>query len=144
MIIRFVRDLLAVFLMLVAAPSLAADRHIEVALSARSAEPRPGATTRLAITLTPQEGWHAYWRNPGDSGLAPEATWRLPEGVSIRPLEHPAPHVLELGGFTSYVHEGQVVLLADLVVNRSVRVGAALPLRGTLTWLACSDSLCVP
>ncbi|MFP5455260.1 MAG: protein-disulfide reductase DsbD family protein [Alphaproteobacteria bacterium] len=122
----------------------AADRHISVSVAARVADPRPGTTTRIAITLTPQHGWHAYWRNPGDSGLPPEATWTLPEGATIGALEHPAPTLLELGGLASYVHEGAFTLLADLRIAQSVSPGTRLPVRGSLSWLACSDSLCVP
>lgn len=136
--------LLAVLLGLLSVPAIAADPHIEVSVATRSAEPRPGGTTRIAITLTPDRGWHAYWLNPGDSGLPPEAQWRLPQGVTITKLEHPAPSLLELGGLASYVHEGPVTLLADLKVDRSLAAGTPLPIRGTLTLLACSDSLCVP
>ncbi|WP_233130627.1 protein-disulfide reductase DsbD family protein [Sphingomonas jeddahensis] len=113
-------------------------------MAVRVSDPRPGAGTRIGITMTPQSGWHAYWQNPGDSGLPPEVTWTLPEGVTISALEHPAPSLLTLGGLASYVHEGRFTLLAHLRVDSSVPSGTPLPVRGALTWLACSDSLCVP
>lgn len=141
---RILFAVLAMVFGLLPAAAPAAVRHIEVAVTARDAAPRPGATTRIAITMAPERGWHAYWRNPGDSGLPPEASWTLPKGVTIGPLEHPAPTLLELGGLASYVHEGAFTLLADLRIDRSVPAGTLLPIRGTLNWLACSDRLCVP
>ena len=144
MTIRILLALLTLMIGVLPADAIAADRHIDVSVAARNADPRPGATTRIAITMTPQQGWHAYWRNPGDSGLPPEATWTLPKGVTIGTLEHPAPSLLELGGLASYVHEGAFTLLADLRIDRSIPAGMRLPIRGTLNWLACSDSLCVP
>lgn len=143
-IIRFVLALMALVSGLLPIGAAAAERHIEVSIAARNADPRPGTTTRIAITMTPERGWHAYWRNPGDSGLPPEAAWRLPTGVTIGTLEHPAPTVIELGGLASYVHAGAFTLLADLKVSPSISPGTILPIRGTLNWLACSDSLCVP
>lgn len=111
---------------------------------AESDTPRPGAKTRIAIRMTPEPGWHGYWINPGDSGVPVEAKWHLPNGVRGGALEQPSPTVLELGGLASYVHEGAFTLLADLAVDRSVAPGTALPVKVDLTWLACSDSLCVP
>ena len=32
--------------------------------------------------LKPEDGWHVYWRNPGDSGLPTQLSWTgLPEGA---------------------------------------------------------------
>jgi thiol:disulfide interchange protein len=144
MILRF---LIALCLAIAAVSPAAAQvpaSHIAADMVARVSDPRPGAGTRIGITLTPQPGWHAYWQNPGDSGLPPEVTWTLPKGVRISALKHPAPSLLTLGGLASYVHEGRFTLLADLSVDGSVPSGTPLPIRGALTWLACSDSLCVP
>ncbi|UZK70603.1 protein-disulfide reductase DsbD family protein [Sphingomonas sp. S1-29] len=144
MITRFLLGLIA--LLVAATPNVvsAADQHISVAITASSTAPRPGSGARVAIVMTPEPGWHAYWSNPGDSGLPPEATWTLPEGVRIGAFEHPAPSLLELGGLASYVHAGTFTLLADLTISPSVPAGTPLPIRGSLSWLACSDSLCVP
>lgn len=49
----------------------------------------PEITAALCFRMDP--GWHLYWKNPGDSGLAPEVVWELPEGWEAGPLEHPVP-----------------------------------------------------
>ena len=45
-----------------------------------------GQTIWLGLELQHQPHWHTYWRNPGDSGLPTELTWKLPAGVSASPL----------------------------------------------------------
>lgn len=119
-------------------------RHMDAQLLAKSSQPSPGGKTRVALKMTPQPGWHGYWTNPGDSGLSVEVEWKLPAGVRIGTLEHPAPTRLDLAGFSSYVHESSYTLLGDLTVDRSVVPGTALPIRAEASWLVCSDELCVP
>lgn len=119
-------------------------QHIQASLYAQSEAPKPGEKTRLAIRMIPEQGWHGYWINPGDSGLSVDAEWHLPEGVHAGPLEHPAPALLELAGLASYVHEGAFSLLADLEIDDSIVPGTSLPISVDLSWLACSDALCVP
>ncbi|EMD81837.1 thiol:disulfide interchange protein [Pacificimonas flava] len=128
----------------ISAPAAAQAAHIDASIHAESAAPRPGTTTRIAIRMAPESGWHGYWSNPGDSGLPAEADWTLPNGVEVGALRHPAPALLELAGLASYVHKGAYTLLADLTLDDDIAPGAALPLRVDMSWLACSDTLCVP
>ncbi|MEE8166701.1 MAG: protein-disulfide reductase DsbD domain-containing protein, partial [Myxococcota bacterium] len=67
-------------------------------------------------------GWHIYWRNPGDTGLAAslniEAT-----GYRVGPIAWPAPEVFEEadGLFTTYGYQDRVLLSVPLeaVTNAS-------------------------
>ena len=119
-------------------------RHLEPSLHVLSEQPAPGKTTRVAIQMVPENGWHGYWINPGDSGLSVEADWAVPPSVTVGPLEHPAPTLLRLAGLASYVHPGSFTLLADLKVDKSVTPDTPLPIKVALSWLVCSDTLCVP
>ena len=38
----------------------------------------PGMTVAAGLSLTLKQGWHTYWRTPGDSGLPAEVKWTLP------------------------------------------------------------------
>lgn len=118
--------------------------HIAVSLLASTEQPRPGGTVLLGIRLVPDKGWHSYWSNPGESGLAPTVDWQAPSGLRFGPLLHPAPSLLNVMGITSYVHEGEHVLLSRVQVSRSMAPGTPLPIDAQVTWLACSASLCVP
>ncbi len=39
---------------------------------------QPGSSFDVALKLTPGEGWHVYWKNPGDVGLPTTLDWQLP------------------------------------------------------------------
>jgi len=122
----------------------ARSQHIAVSLVASTEEPRPGSTLTLGFRFQPQAGWHGYWSNPGDSGLAPQVEWKAPTGLKFGPLQHPAPTILRVAGINSYVHAGEHVLLSRVRIPASIAPGSKLPITASLNWLACSDSLCVP
>lgn len=128
----------------VAAQANGGSRHIAASLEFETAQPAPGRTTKLVIRMTPEQGWHSYWINPGDSGLPVSADWSAPAGVSFGALKHPAPDLLDIGGIRSYVHEGASALVGSLNVPDGLKKGTILPVEVSLNWLACSDTLCVP
>ena len=123
------------------APSL--PPHIDVKLIAESIAPRAGHTQFVGFQMTPQPGWHGYWSNPGEVGLAPAVKWTAPEGVRFGPLQHPAPTLLEVQGMTSFVHAGPHVLISRMTLDRDLQPGTALPITAKISWAACSDKLCV-
>ncbi|MDR6846912.1 protein-disulfide reductase DsbD [Sphingomonas sp. BE137] len=118
--------------------------HIAASLVAESVSPVPGKEVRIAIRIAPEPGWHGYWSNPGDSGVPTTVRWSAPAGVRFGPLQHPAPTVLEVAGFASYVHAGPHALMVTMKVPSGVALGTRLPVTAEVSWLACSDSLCVP
>src|SRR3546814_168517 len=122
------------------APASAQDRHIEASLAFETRTPRPGESVTLAIRMKPESGWHGYWTNPGAAGLPVEADWDLPTGVTVSSLRHPAPHLLDVQGIASYVHDGPFTLLATMKVPQSLAQGTALRVEVALSWLVCSRS----
>ena len=103
-----------VALLAAAVASAAADptRYMPAELIAGTLDPAPGRTILVGIRMTPRPGWHGYWSNPGDSGIATTVRWSAPGGESFGPLLHPAPSLLSAGGVDSYVHEGEHILLS--------------------------------
>jgi DsbC/DsbD-like thiol-disulfide interchange protein len=130
-----------------AAPAFAAAdpaKYMPAELIAETYSPRPGSTILVGFRLTPNPGWHGYWSNPGDSGIAPSVTWTAPKGVSFGPLLHPAPTLISGDGISSYVHEGPHVLLSRVAIDRAVEPGAAIPIKARFHWAACTATQCVP
>lgn len=126
--------------------SAAADpeRYMPVRLIAESQAPKPGSTILIGFRMTPKPGWHGYWSNPGDSGIAPSVSWSSPAGVTFGPLKHPAPTLITAGGISSYVHEGEHILLSRMTVPRTIASGTPIPIVADLSWAACTASQCVP
>jgi hypothetical protein len=100
-----------------------------------------GSTGRISagvyIELVP--GWHLYWVNPGDAGLAPEVHWRLPAGFEPGALRFPTPEKLVEGDLVSYVYRGDVLLLCDITTPRAVPAKAQPALTAVLDWMACRE-----
>jgi thiol:disulfide interchange protein DsbD len=111
-------------------------------LVAEAASVRAGTETTLAVALKPEPGWHLYWKNPGESGLAPAVEWTLPAGWTAGALQWPVPHRVETDGIVAYAYEGETLLLVTLKVPAGAKPGEA-DIAARVTWLVCKDT-CVP
>lgn len=119
-------------------------RYMPAELIAESPAPAPGSTILVGFKMTPRPGWHGYWSNPGESGIAPTVRWTAPAGVRFGPLLHPAPTLIGADGISSFVHEGPHVLLARMTLDRSIAAGTPIPVKARLDWAACTATQCVP
>jgi len=120
------------------------NEHTRAELLLESAAPAPGKAVAFGIALTPKPGWHTYWSNPGDTGLATQAEWTLPAGAAASLLRYPVPKTFLVQGLMNYVLGPDAVLLGELKVPAAMKAGDALPIRVKLDWLVCDDKLCVP
>src|ERR1700761_1328202 len=98
--------------------------HLKVSLVADRGSVSPQAShtdvpPHVGLLFDLEPGWHVYWTNAGDSGEPPEVKWTLPAGVSVGPLQFPAPKRLPLGPLMDFGYEGQVLLPAELHVAGS-------------------------
>jgi thiol:disulfide interchange protein DsbD len=116
--------------------------NVEAELVPIATSAAPGATTTVALRLKMREGWHTYWRNPGDSGLATTIAWKLPAGVTAGPIQWPAPHALPAGPLVNYGYEGEVFLPATIAVAPGVK-GGDVRLAARAEWLVCKET-CIP
>jgi len=104
---------------------------------------RPGEPFWVALRLRMTEGWHTYWRNPGDSGLATMIAWDLPDGYSAGPIHWPRPDVFRIGPIANYGYTGEVWLLTEITPSDRADDGGPAVLRADAQWLACEE-ICVP
>jgi len=142
--IRFFAALLALTLLHTAARAApAAEQHAEGQLIAETTALLRGGDTTVALMLTPEPGWHTYWINPGDSGLATKLEWTLPEGVSAGAIQWPAPHPAPLGELTNYGYDAETLHLVNISVPASWPLDQALTLKAKAKWLVCKD-VCIP
>jgi thiol:disulfide interchange protein DsbD len=117
--------------------------HATVELVAGQVHARPGERVTVALRLEHDEGWHTYWKNPGDSGMPTRITWTLPEGVRAGPIAWPAPERIPVGPLTNYGYGGEVLLLTDLEVPGGWPAGRPLALSAKADWLICKE-ICLP
>lgn len=102
----------------------------------------PGSSLRLGLRLTHAPHWHTYWRNPGDAGLATEIRIESPAGWSAGPIEWPTPRRFAVGPLASFGYEGEALLPFRVQVPAGW-AEATVPLRATVTYVACKD-VCIP
>jgi thiol:disulfide interchange protein DsbD len=103
---------------------------------------KAGETITVGVLLEMKPGWHTYWKNSGDSGMATKIIWTLPDGITAGEIQWPAPEIYESAGLVTYVHHEQAMLLVPLTVGSQVTAGD-LTLKARVSWLEC-EKLCVP
>ena len=116
---------------------------VKVSLYAEADAISPGGTTYLGLNFKIDPQWHIYWKNPGDSGLPVNVTWKLPEGVEAGPLEWPTPHRISLAGLVTYGFEDEVTLLVPLSISENMKVGQSILIEARVFWLMCKE-VCLP
>ena len=62
-----------------------------------------------AVIIRLEEGWHIYWRNPGDSGMPTSFEFILPESIKVSEIKWAVPKIFEFEGYASYGYEGLAV-----------------------------------
>jgi thiol:disulfide interchange protein DsbD len=120
----------------------ASDAKTQARLLVGAATARPGDTVLAGIHLTLAEGWHIYWRNPGESGTPTAVEWILPPGVTAGELQWPPPARFVADDLTTYGYEHETMLLAPLTLTSNLPPGA-LELKARVSWLEC-EVACVP
>ena len=135
--------LLQALALLLAGTAQAAPTHISAELIAESPAP-PGGTVTMAFRMTPEEGWHGYWQNPGDAGLGMDLAWTLPPDAKAGEPRYPVPQTLLVAGLMNHVYKGEYAVLVPLTLPANAVHGSVLPVSVAAQWLACTDTVCVP
>jgi DsbC/DsbD-like thiol-disulfide interchange protein len=142
---RLARAIAALLVYAVAASPSAARlpraAHAKLDLLSESPTIPPGGATTLGVRFTLDDGWHIYWRNPGESGGAPTVAWTTPPDLTVGDLEWPAPTRFAAAGDTTYGYERAVVLLA--AIRAADQSGStAYDVRARIDYQICKD-VCV-
>ncbi len=123
-------------------PYAAAKEDVSVSASLVAEAPDADGVFWAAVRLVPAPEWHLYWKNPGDSGLAPAIVWRLPEGVHAEgKARWQTPRTFESEGIVNYGYAGETYFFIPLRADKPLATGTRL--EADVEWLACRD-LCVP
>jgi len=110
-------------------------------LIAEPAAIAPGQPFWVGVRLRMREGWHVYWRNPGDSGEAPTITWQLPPSLAAGPIAWPTPSRIGLAHLVNFGYQGETMLLTR--IEPAPALADSLMIGAHVTWLVC-DKECIP
>jgi DsbC/DsbD-like thiol-disulfide interchange protein len=130
--------------------------HVHAELLADVASISSNHPFMLGVRLTIDPGWHVYWKNPGDAGMATHVKFTAPAGYTIGDLQFPTPvRFDQAGDIVAFGYEGSVLLLAEVTPPKEISPKDIAPDRAadrTLTtsdfsaavaWLVCSK-VCIP
>lgn len=113
----------AIFLLLFAGLSFAAEEHATVSLQRHQ--------NLLVVTINHDQGWHTYWKNPGDSGLPSE--FLLKPATKAHEWPVPTRH-MEAGDILTIGYEGKQHFFFDDVKG---------DIDAHIKMLICKD-ICIP
>ncbi len=118
--------------------------HTRASLVADVSRVQPGTSMTVGILLRMDPGWHTYWVNPGESGLATTVRWTVPPGVAVSGLLWPLPEkTIEAGEVLTYGYSNETMLLATVEIPATMSPQGVVKLQAGISWLEC-EKTCVP
>lgn len=95
-----------------------------------------------AVVIRLEDGWHIYWRNPGDSGMPTSFEFILPEKISVSEIKWTVPKIFEFEGYASYGYEGIAVFPFSIYIPENFNQDE-ITIELNLRSLICKD-VCKP
>ena len=117
--------------------------NVKARLVSELAAVGPGQQFWVALELDIREGWHTYWRNPGDSGEPTKLAWQLPPGFTAGDIVWTTPHRFEIAPLVNYGYAKHAVHLVQITAPKDLKAGSPVSLAAKASWLVCSD-VCIP
>jgi DsbC/DsbD-like thiol-disulfide interchange protein len=116
------------------------DARSAMRLIASSSATPERAPIRAGIEIRLKNGWHTYWRYPGDAGVPPRFDFAGSQNVKSVEVLWPAPRRIPEQGLVAIGYTGDVILPLAVVPQNS---GEPVTLRLKLDYAVC-EALCVP
>ena len=108
---------------------------------------RPNQVLWAELELTHKQGWHSYWKNPGDSGLETTLVWTSSHQFDFEPIVWQSPEIFYLDDLVNYGYKEKVKLLMPLKVasfqHDKNTSSEYVKLSALAEWLVCED-VCIP
>ncbi len=115
---------------------------VEVSLVADHDSVAPGSPLKLGVHFKIPEGWHIYYREPGETGKPTEVIFTLPAGTTAgdgSKLEWRQPSRFTDFGAVSYGYERDALIATNVTVTEVKAGTTSVTFRAHVTWLACHD-----
>ena len=131
-----------IFILLTAPGFAQAEPHVRASLISKTDHIAPGKPFWVAVRLDMDQGWHTYYKNPGDSGLPTKISWKLPAGFEAGKIQWPKPKKITESAITNYIYEDRVDLAVRIAPPANLKE-ETVNLSAKVSWLECKDA-CVP
>lgn len=117
--------------------------HVTLQLLSEFESIDPASSFWVALKFDIIPNWHIYWRNPGDSGMAPQVAWKLPQGFLASQIFWPPPKQIPLMHLANFGYKGEVLLLSQITAPPSLPPDIDIEIIADLAWVVCKED-CIP
>lgn len=114
-------------------------RHVKATLLSELSTVVPNKSFWVGLRLEIRPGWHTYWLNPGDSGLATSIDWELPDGIAAGAIRWPIPSRFPVGHLMNYGYSDEVVLLTRMSAWPAINAAPRARMVAKAQWLVCEE-----
>lgn len=104
---------------------------------------QPGHPFWALLQIDLEPGWHTYWINPGDAGMATQIEWILPPDFSSSTIKWQLPQIFKEKTTTTYGFEGRALYLVKITPSALLEQNPNVTLKAQANWLVCRES-CLP
>lgn len=134
------KSILSLLFLLAPAAGLCAEPpHSRAELVSEVQAIEPGRPFWAAVRLEIDEGWHTYWRNPGDSGEPVKVAWHLPGSFEAGEPRWPPPKRISVPPLVNYGYEELVYLPVRITPSPALRPGETVVLSAEVDLLVCKE-----
>lgn len=116
---------------------------VRATLTSESKVIQAGEPFILAVQLNMQPGWHTYYKDPGESGLATSIDWTLPKGFSAGQIEWEKPTKFVEAGVTTYGYQNKTTLRTKITPPAQLKDDEPYSFTAKVKWLSCKE-ICLP
>lgn len=104
----------------------------------------PQQPLEVLVRLKMHDGWHTYWKNPGDVGLRTKIDWKTSEGFKIEEMDHSRPIRFMSDDLVQYGYDDMAYFKIRLTPDpEKIKAGEKQYFTAIISWLACRDE-CMP
>lgn len=130
-------------LMMLMIASCGTNRPVAVKATVEKEYYRAGDVVNTLFEFTMRDGWHIYWVNPGDAGLATEIDWNLPSDYGDINYNYSIPNKYVANDIGDYGYKPKAKIISSFRLPKSLPKDTTINLKITAKWLRCRE-ICVP
>ena len=93
----------------------------------------------VIVLITPDTGWHVYWKNPGASGSPTDIQLNVPEGFVVEEPIFPRPLVFHGEDGQTYGYDKPAAIFIPITAPSMLSDGQ-VEIETTTAWLACKKT----
>jgi thiol:disulfide interchange protein DsbD len=96
----------------------------------------PSQTFHIIVAITPEEGWHVYWKNPGASGAPTEIEIEAPQGFHVGEPLFPRPSTFSGEEGLTFGFAQEAAIFVPVTAPATLSNGE-VSFKVTTNWLSC-------